>query len=158
MKVTPLKKQSKKNQRKFHAAKRGSWNGVSPITRVVQSKRIYDRNRTKQESRQSGDRWQNRADRTKFHKSHNIFFGCTAATSSMKQQAPKTLPQKAETIENTRKTADILIGAACHLNELRFSNNFVEKRSSSFLKALKNQRFFFLTILRISIKTSKSQN
>ena len=32
----------------------------------------------------------------------------------MKQQAPKTLPQKAETIENTRKTADILIGAACH--------------------------------------------
>ena len=43
MKVTPLKKQSKKNQRKFHAAKRGSWNGVSPITRVVQSKRIYDR-------------------------------------------------------------------------------------------------------------------
>ena len=41
------------------------------------------------------------------------FFGCTAATSSMKQQAPKTLPQKAETIENTRKTADILIGAAC---------------------------------------------
>ena len=31
----------------------------------------------------------------------------------MKQQAPKTLPQKAETIENTRKTVDILIGAAC---------------------------------------------
>ena len=56
MKVTPLKKQSKKNQRKFHAAKRGSWNGVSPITLVVQSKRIYDRNRAKQESRQSADR------------------------------------------------------------------------------------------------------
>lgn len=34
----------------------------------------------------------------------------------MKQQAPKTLPQKAETIESTRKTADILIGAACHKN------------------------------------------
>lgn len=33
----------------------------------------------------------------------------------MKQQAPKTLPQKAETIENTRKTADILIGAAFHI-------------------------------------------
>ena len=28
----------------------------------------------------------------------------------MKQQAPKILPKKAETIENTRKTADILIG------------------------------------------------
>ena len=33
MKVTPLKKQSKKNQRKFHTAKRGTWNGVSPVTR-----------------------------------------------------------------------------------------------------------------------------
>ncbi|MFQ9061791.1 MAG: hypothetical protein ACLR5X_09850 [Oscillospiraceae bacterium] len=41
---------------KFYAAKRGSWNGVSPITLVVQSKRIYDRNRAKQESRQSADR------------------------------------------------------------------------------------------------------
>jgi len=37
----------------------------------------------------------------------------------MKQQAPKTLPQKAETIENTRKTADILIGAACHIKTLK---------------------------------------
>ena len=54
---------------------------------------------------------------TKSRKLCNIFFGCTAATSSMKQQAPKTLPQKAETIENTRKTADILIGAACHQAE-----------------------------------------
>ena len=49
MKVTPLKKQSKKNQRKFYAAKRGSWNGVSPVTRVVQSKQIYDRKRMKRE-------------------------------------------------------------------------------------------------------------
>ena len=35
----------------------------------------------------------------------------------MKQQAPKILPKKAETIENTRKTVDILIGATCHLVE-----------------------------------------
>ena len=49
MKVTPLKKQSKKNQRKFHAAKRGTWNGVSPVTR------IYDRNRAKQEDRRDED-------------------------------------------------------------------------------------------------------
>jgi hypothetical protein len=41
----------------------------------------------------------------------------------MKQQAPKTLPQKAETIENTRKTADILIGAACHI-KIPKSNGF----------------------------------
>ena len=44
------------------------------------------------------------------------------------------------------------------VNELRFSNNFVEKRSSSFLKALRNQGFLFLTILRISLKTLKLQN
>lgn len=55
MKVTPLEKQSKKNQRKFHAAKRGAWNGVSPVTRIVQSKRLYDRNRAKQEDRRNED-------------------------------------------------------------------------------------------------------
>jgi hypothetical protein len=44
----------------------------------------------------------------------------------MKQQAPKTLPQKAETIENTRKTADILIGAACQsLENLCFQGIFL---------------------------------
>ena len=37
----------------------------------------------------------------------------------MKQQAPKTLPKKAETIENTRKTVDILIGATCHIKTLK---------------------------------------
>jgi hypothetical protein len=57
---------------------------------------------------------QSKKNQRKFHKTYNIFFGCTVATSSMKQQAPKILPKKAETIENTRKTADILIGAACH--------------------------------------------
>ena len=58
----------------------------------------------------------------------------------MKQQAPKTLPQKAETIENTRKTADILIGAACHkklrnqlISEL-FLAFFRLKSSTIFLK------------------------
>ena len=48
-------KQSKKNQRKLHAAKRGTWNGVSPVTRIVQSKRLYDRNRAKQEDRRDED-------------------------------------------------------------------------------------------------------
>ena len=51
MKVTPLKKQSRKNRRKCYASKRGSWNGVSPITRVVQSRRIYARKRMKREDR-----------------------------------------------------------------------------------------------------------
>lgn len=45
MKVTPLKKQSKKEQRKFHARKRRDWNGLKPTTRVVKSKKVYDRKR-----------------------------------------------------------------------------------------------------------------
>ena len=43
MKVTPLKKQSKKEQGKFHARKRRDWNGLKPTTRVVKSKKVYDR-------------------------------------------------------------------------------------------------------------------
>ena len=42
-KIIPLKKQSKKEQRKFHARKRGDWNGLKPVTRVVKSKKVYDR-------------------------------------------------------------------------------------------------------------------
>lgn len=44
-KLVPLSKQSKKEQRKYYAKRRGSWNGVQPTTRVVRSKKIYDRNR-----------------------------------------------------------------------------------------------------------------
>lgn len=47
VKMTPLKKQSKNKQREYYAAKRGSWNGVSPVTRIVPSGRAYDRNRMK---------------------------------------------------------------------------------------------------------------
>ena len=53
MKMMPLKKQSKSRQREYFAAKRGSWNGVSPITRIVQSRRVYDRNRIKREDRRT---------------------------------------------------------------------------------------------------------
>ncbi len=53
MKLTPLKKQSKNAQHKYYAAKRGSWNGLSPVTRIVQSRKVYDRNRIRQEERRS---------------------------------------------------------------------------------------------------------
>ena len=53
MKLTPLKKQSKNAQRKYYAAKRGSWNGLSPVTRIVQSRKAYDRNHIRQEERRS---------------------------------------------------------------------------------------------------------
>lgn len=56
MDPTPMTKRSKRAQRDYHAAKRGSWNGLSPVTRVVQSKKTYDRNRVKREARRvSGD-------------------------------------------------------------------------------------------------------
>lgn len=49
----PLNKQSKKAQKEYHAKQRGSWNGVSPVTRIVQSGKTYDRNQIKRENRNS---------------------------------------------------------------------------------------------------------
>ena len=51
VKVTPITKQSKSKQREYYALKRGSWNGVSPVTRIVPSGRVYNRNRMKRETR-----------------------------------------------------------------------------------------------------------
>lgn len=45
MNMTPIKKHSKRQQREFYARQRGSWNGLSPVTRTVKSKKVYDRNR-----------------------------------------------------------------------------------------------------------------
>lgn len=53
MNFTPIKKRSKREQRKYYAAKRGSWNGLSPVTRVVQTRKVYDRNRVKREDRRA---------------------------------------------------------------------------------------------------------
>ena len=43
MKIIPLEKQSKKQQKKYHARRRCDWNGLKPTTRVVKSKKVYDR-------------------------------------------------------------------------------------------------------------------
>lgn len=48
--MIPINKQSKKKQCAYHAAKRGDWNGVLPVTRFVPSKKVYDRNRAKRET------------------------------------------------------------------------------------------------------------
>ena len=47
LKMIPLNKQSKKAQRRYHAAKRGDWNGVNPVSRVVASKKAYNRKKLK---------------------------------------------------------------------------------------------------------------
>ena len=44
-KMIPLKKQSKSSQKEHAASQRGSWEGVKPITRVVESKKRYSRKR-----------------------------------------------------------------------------------------------------------------
>lgn len=43
----PLEKQSKKAQRAYYAKQRGSWYGVSPVTRSVPNGKAYNRNRAK---------------------------------------------------------------------------------------------------------------
>ena len=51
-----LKKQSKRAQKEFHSKRRGSWYGISPVTRSVPSGKVYDRNRMKREDfRASGE-------------------------------------------------------------------------------------------------------
>lgn len=41
----PLEKRSKKAQKAFHAQRRGSWNGVNPVTKVIPNKKAYNRKR-----------------------------------------------------------------------------------------------------------------
>lgn len=49
-KLIPLKKQSKVAQKEHAASQRGSWEGVKPITRVVESKKRYSRKRLEKPS------------------------------------------------------------------------------------------------------------
>ena len=49
----PLRKQSKRAQRAYHAARRGGWYGLSPVTQVVPSRKVYNRNRRKQADRKA---------------------------------------------------------------------------------------------------------
>lgn len=49
--LVPLDKLSKKARREYHAKQRGSWHGVNPITRTVQSRKTYDRASVKQADR-----------------------------------------------------------------------------------------------------------
>lgn len=43
----PVDKLSKKQKKAYYAARRGSWNGVNPVSRKVPNKKIYDRKRAK---------------------------------------------------------------------------------------------------------------
>jgi hypothetical protein len=43
----PVDKLSKKQKKAYYAARRGSWNGVNPVSRQVPSKKIYNRKQAK---------------------------------------------------------------------------------------------------------------
>lgn len=45
-KFVPYEKLSKKKRRELDAARRGSWGGVSPITRKPQNSKAYNRRKT----------------------------------------------------------------------------------------------------------------
>ncbi|MCL2753898.1 MAG: hypothetical protein FWE44_07105 [Defluviitaleaceae bacterium] len=47
-KYVSISKQSKRNQKKYHAKQRGDWGNVIPITRTKPSKKIYNRKKSKQ--------------------------------------------------------------------------------------------------------------
>ena len=55
MKMIPLSKQSKKKQKQYHAQQRGSWNGVSPVSRTEPDRKKYDRNREKRAARRAAE-------------------------------------------------------------------------------------------------------
>jgi hypothetical protein len=42
----PLEKRSKREQKQYHASKRGSWDDVNPVTKTVPSKKVYDRKKS----------------------------------------------------------------------------------------------------------------
>ncbi len=46
-KFIPYEKLSKKKQRALNAARRGSWNGVNPVTRKTQNPKAYNRKKTR---------------------------------------------------------------------------------------------------------------
>ena len=43
----PLEKRSKKAQRAYHASRRGTWHGFSPVTRIVPNGKAYNRSKAK---------------------------------------------------------------------------------------------------------------
>ena len=47
MKYVSIEKRSKREQKRFYAARRGDWNGVRPVTRSIPSGKVYDRAREK---------------------------------------------------------------------------------------------------------------
>ena len=46
-KMIPLEKMNKKKQKEYYVKQRGSWYGLSPVTRIVPNGKVYNRNARK---------------------------------------------------------------------------------------------------------------
>ena len=55
----PLDKKSKKEQKKFHARQRKTWEGISPVTRTVPNGKAYNRKKLKADVRRSSSDFRN---------------------------------------------------------------------------------------------------
>ena len=51
-KMIPIKKQTKKSQKAYYDRKRGTWGNIDPVSKVIESKKIYKRNRSKRRERE----------------------------------------------------------------------------------------------------------
>lgn len=49
--MVPIRKQSKKAQKRHYAQQRDSWNGVNSVTRTVPNGKAYSRTKAKNEAR-----------------------------------------------------------------------------------------------------------
>ena len=47
-KFVPYEKLSKKEKRKLNDARRGSWQGVNPVTRKSENPKVYNRSKARQ--------------------------------------------------------------------------------------------------------------
>ena len=53
-KKIPLAKKSKKKRKSYFAEKRGSWQGINPVTRKPEDPKVYNRAREKREQYSEG--------------------------------------------------------------------------------------------------------
>jgi len=53
-KFIPYEKLSKKKRRELDAARRGSWNGVDPVSRRIENGKAYNRRRAQDWKKDSG--------------------------------------------------------------------------------------------------------
>jgi len=58
-KYVPLSKKSKKEQKKFHAMQRRTWDGFNPVTKTVPNGKAYNRKKMKQRDIQNGSYFRN---------------------------------------------------------------------------------------------------